>query len=87
MSAETASSTDTVEIYIHLLNEGTDVLRPTRGIVLGPDVVQVLATSDYDPTIEEWQFPPGSRVHCVSESRGGRTLLVARHLVEGREHE
>ena len=79
MSAETASSTDTVEIYIPLLNEGTDVLRPTRAIVLGPDVVQVLTTTDYDPAIEEWQFPPGSRVRCVSEFRGNRQLLVARN--------
>jgi hypothetical protein len=82
MSAETASSTDTVEIYIPLLNEGTDVLRPTRGIVLGPDVVQVLATTDYDPAVEEWEFSPGSRVRCVSEFREGRQLLIARNRLE-----
>jgi len=81
MSAETASSTDAVEIYIPLLNEGTDVLRPTTGLVLGPNIVQVLATTDYDPAIEEWEFPPGSRVRCVSESRGDRKLLVARSRI------
>jgi hypothetical protein len=79
MMAETASFTDTVEIYIPLLNEGTDVLRPTRGLLLGQDVVRVLATTDYDPAIEEWEFPPGSRVQCVSEFRGGRQLLIARN--------
>jgi hypothetical protein len=47
MSAETVSSINTVEIYIPLRNEGTEVLRPTTGLVLGSDVVQVLATSDY----------------------------------------
>ncbi len=81
MSAETASSTDTVEIYVPLLNEGTDVLRPTKGLLIGRDTVQVVATADYDPAVEEWEFPPGSRVRCDSEFRDGRTLLVARHRV------
>ena len=81
MSAETVSSTNTVELYIPLLNEGTEVLRPTKGLLLESDVVQVLATTDYDPTIEEWEFPPGSKVRCVSEARGGREVLVARHRV------
>jgi hypothetical protein len=87
MSAEMVSSTNAVEIYVPLLNEGTNVLRPTKGIRIGHDAVLVLETADYDPTVEEWEFPPGSRVQCVSESRGGRTLMVARHRVEGREHE
>ena len=78
MSVETGSSTNSVEIYISLLNEGTDVLRPTRGLVLGPNQVQVLPTPDYDPTDEEWEFPPGTKVTCVREIRGGRELLVAR---------
>jgi hypothetical protein len=83
MSAETASSTNTVELFIPLLNEGTDVLRPTQGLLLEAGVVQVLATTDFDPTVEEWEFPPGSKVRCVVETRGDRKLLVARHrLVE-----
>ena len=82
MSAETASSIDTVDIYIPLLNEGTDVLRPTKGLIFNADVFQVLATVDYDPTIEEWEFPPGSKVRCVSEIRGGRKLLVARQRID-----
>jgi hypothetical protein len=82
MSAEMVSSTDTVEIYIPLLSEGTDVLRPAKGLVLGTDVVQVLATTDYDPAIEEWEFPPGSRVRCVSEFREGRQLLIARNRLD-----
>jgi hypothetical protein len=83
MSAETASSIKTVDLYIPLLNEGTEVLRPTQGLLLAPDAVQVLATADYDPAVEEWEFPPGSKVRCVSEMRNGRTLLVARQHVGG----
>jgi hypothetical protein len=81
MSAEMVSSTSAVEIYVPLLNEGIDVLRPTTGVVLDADVVQVRPTVDYDPTIEEWEFPPGSKVRCVSETRGDRKVLVARHRV------
>lgn len=81
MSVETGSSTSAVEIFIPLLNEGTDVLRPTQGLVLGSNEVQVLPTPDYDPTVEEWEFPPGAKVRCVREIRGGRELLVARERI------
>ena len=81
MSVETGSSTNTVEIYIRLLNEGTDVLRPTQGLVLGPDEIQVLPTPNYSPADEEWEFPPGAKVRCVREGRNGRELLVARHKI------
>ena len=78
MSEPMVSSTDQVVLYIPLLNEGTDVLRPTTGVLLGADIVQVLATPDYDPAIEEWAFAPGSKVRCLPEVRGGREVLVAR---------
>ena len=82
MSVEMGSSIRTVEIFIPLLNEGTDVLRPTQALVLGPNEVQVHATPDYDPTVEEWEFPPGSKVRFVEEIRGGRGLLVARQRID-----
>ena len=82
MSAETASSTNAVEIYVPLLHEGTDVLRPTKGLRLESETVQVLATADYDPSIEEWEFPPGSKVKCVTEIKNGRKLLVARQRID-----
>jgi hypothetical protein len=82
MSVEMGSSTSGIEIFIPLLNEGTDVLRPTRGLLLGSNEVEVLATPDYDPTLEEWEFPPGSTVKCERELRGGRELLVARQRVK-----
>jgi hypothetical protein len=81
MSVEMDSSISAVEVFIPLLNEGTDVLRPTRGIRLAPNEVEVLATPDYDPAVEEWQFPPGSKVACATEVRDGRKLLVARHRI------
>ena len=81
MSAETGSSTSAVEVFVPLLNEGTDVLRPTQGVVLGPNEVQLFATPNYDAAKEEWEFPPGSHVRCVTETRDGRQLLVARSRI------
>lgn len=79
-------STDTTRVYIPLLNEGTDVLRPTTGTFVEPDVVRVEAPDDYDPEVEEWQFPPGSEVRCVAEFRGGVQILVARSRVRELSH-
>jgi hypothetical protein len=79
-------STDSVHLYIPLLNEGTDVLRPTTGVFVGPDVIRVEASADYDPDIEEWEFPPGSEVRCIAEFRGGRQILVARSRVFDLSH-
>jgi len=79
MSAAMDSSTST--IYVHLLNEGTAVVRPTQGAPLGSDVYRILPTPDYDPGDEQWQFPPGSIVRCVREKRDGDEILVAHEAV------
>jgi len=71
-------SSGRIPLYVPLLNEGTDVLRTTTGIFVGPDAIRVEAPSDYDPNSEEWEFPPGSEVRCVAEFRSGRQILVAR---------
>lgn len=78
MSAEMASSTSNMTIYIPLLNEGTSVVRPTQAVKLGENMYRVLPTQDFDPNDEEWEFPPGSIVECILETRGGREVLVAR---------
>ena len=80
MSAAMDSDTDT--IYIKLLDEGTEVIRPTQGVSLGNSEYKVLATTDYDPDDEHWEFPPGSIVKCVSEVREDETVLVAKQLAE-----
>ena len=81
MSAEMASSTSVQTVYIPLLNEGTSVVRPTQGVKLGENLYRVLPTKDYDPNNEEWEFPPGTVVECVGETRGGHEILVARRKV------
>jgi hypothetical protein len=78
MSERMASSTSEIEIYVPLLNEGTEVLRPTTGIVLQPGVARLVVARDYRPEVEQWEFLPGTTVKYVKETRGGRELFVAR---------
>ena len=71
-------STDTIEIWIPLLNEGTPVSRPTRGEIVGRGIYRVLQTEDYDPEDEEWAFPPGTLVRGVVTTLGdGKPHLLA----------
>ena len=41
-------------------------------LLAGLVAIQVLATADYDPAIEQWLFPPGSKVRCSQETKDGR---------------
>lgn len=78
MSAEMDSSTKTIELFIPVLNEGTYVLRPTQGLILGPNEAHVLPTPGYNPCDEEWEFPPGTKVRFIKETRSGKELLIAK---------
>jgi hypothetical protein len=68
------------EIYIALLDEGTDVWRPTPAKKLADSTYLVLKPSDYDPEDENWQFPPGSTVVCEPRSTSQGVLLTAVRL-------
>jgi hypothetical protein len=83
MSAAMDSNTKT--IYIPLLDEGTPVVRPTQAVTLSGDLFRVLATPNYDPDDEHWEFLPGSVVRGVLEQRGGEKILVARELAKDRD--
>lgn len=71
-------STERTELFVPLLNEGTDVLRPATGVFVTADTVRLDSPPDYDPESEEWEFPPGTEVRCTAEYRDGRQILVAR---------
>ena len=51
---------NTRKIYIYLPDEVVDTWRPTQAIDLGNGLFRILATEDYDPEDEIWEFPPGS---------------------------
>lgn len=75
MSVEKALNTKT--IYIPLLDEGTDVMRPAHGVQVGDNLYRVLATPNYDPEDERWKFPPGSIVRCIEGENQGERILIA----------
>jgi hypothetical protein len=40
-------------------------------------IYKLLPTSNYDPEDEQWQFLPGTIVHCMFETHDGNRILVA----------
>jgi len=82
----TSTRNRTETIYISLVDEGVDVLRPAQGICRGEYEYEVMITEDYDPEDEVWQFVPGDLVRCEFEWHEGEKLLVAKALAEGGEH-
>jgi hypothetical protein len=69
-----------VEIYVRLLDEGTDCTRPTQGIVLENGLIQLLPTDNYNQGDEHWEFLPGSIVRAkeVRNADGSYLIAVAR---------
>jgi hypothetical protein len=69
----------TKTIYIRLLQEGTEVARPTQAVEIDNGLFKILATPDYDPHDEEREFLPGSVVRCESrQAPEGEYLLAVR---------
>jgi hypothetical protein len=67
--------TTTTTIHIRLLEEATSCLRPTEVVPLAAGTYRVLSTPNYDPT--DWEFVPGSTVHCESfDGQSGPYLLA-----------
>ena len=64
-------------IYIRLLDEGTDVFRPTEAEALEGGFFRLLPTPEYDPDDEHWEFTPGSVVRGVLQKLDGEAILVA----------
>ena len=64
-------------VFVRLLDEGTDVVRPTSAIPIGDGSFQLLPTSDYDPETETWEFLPGSKVQLERTVRSGAPILLA----------
>ncbi len=71
---------DTEEIYVRLLNEGTEVFRPVLAKKLAGGRYKIIKKDYYDPEDEEWEFPPGSIVGLVTENRDGKILNIAAQL-------
>jgi len=67
----------TVTVYVRLLDEGTDVYRPTLADRTSEGFYRLRATEDYDPEDERWEFLPGLVVRCALIRLHGGERLVA----------
>jgi hypothetical protein len=72
-----ASDTKTIKLNVRLLDEGTEVSRPTEGLDLGNGLYKILATLDYNPEDEHWEFPPGSTVRVEKRQDASGEYLLA----------
>jgi hypothetical protein len=70
-------ATNKVKIYVRLIDEGTDVSRPTEALDLGNGLLELLPTPDYDSEDETWEFRPGAVVRCEKRQGGSGEYLLA----------
>jgi hypothetical protein len=62
-----------ITVYVQLMGEGTTVYRPTQATPVGSGLVRLLATEDYDPDDEDWEFKPRSVVKIQKHVFSGGT--------------
>lgn len=65
------------QIYVRLLEEGTEVFRPVEAKTLGRSKFKILDIEDYGELDEIWEFPPGSIVFCKRFSFGDSEVFLA----------
>ena len=66
-----------VKVFVRLLDEGTDVSRPTEALDLGGGLFELLPTPDCDSEVETWEFSPGSIVRCEKRHESSGEYLLA----------
>jgi hypothetical protein len=76
MSVAMILNTEVTQVYVRLLDEGTIVFRPVPAMLLGSDMVKLLAPNDYDPEDENWEFKPGCVVHIEQQMLEGKQTSV-----------
>jgi len=66
-----------VKVYVRLLDEGTEVSRPTEALDLGGGLFKLLPTENYDPENETWEFTPGSIIQVKHVGNLSDSYLLA----------
>lgn len=64
------------EIYIYLLDEGTDAWRPVQAVHVSGDVYRILSRNP-DPEQERREFDSGESVRCKECNMDDDPYLVA----------
>lgn len=78
-----ASASEPITVHVRLLDEGTDVWRPTTARLVGPATYELRPTPDYDAMHETWEFEPGTVVRCEWRDLSGGRCLVALRWMSG----
>ncbi len=68
--------TETVEIFVSLIDEGVDVWRPVLAEHVQGSVFRIV-DQPYDREIEKWQFGPGDVVVCEMIDSSDGSILAA----------
>jgi len=64
-------------IYVQLLNEGTEVYRPVPAIEIRNNIYKLEGREIYDPEDEEWEFKPGTLVKTERKCFEREMVLIA----------
>ncbi len=64
-------------IYIQLLNEGTEVYRPVPAIKIKNNIYKLQGFDIYNPKDEIWEFSPGTYVQVEKRNLDGENVLIA----------
>ncbi|MGA2497698.1 MAG: hypothetical protein ABSH20_08145 [Tepidisphaeraceae bacterium] len=65
------------QIYVALIEEGVRVWRPVQAYRIQGSIFIVERPDDYDPSVETWEFPPGSTVVCEHRQTSDGDILAA----------
>lgn len=68
------ASPRTSQIYVSLLDEGTDVWRPAAAKHIKDDIYRIVGEV---PADERWQFTPGQMVRVRQQTLSGSAILDA----------
>jgi hypothetical protein len=74
-----STETQTITLYVRLLDEGTNCWRPTQAELVKEGIYRLLPTTNYNPDDESWEFLPGTLVRCqtLMLSEGSKIVAVA----------
>lgn len=64
-------------IYVQLLEEGTQVYKSVPALPIGDEVYQLQGHELYDPEDEVWEFTPGTLVKTELKDLTAGPVLVA----------
>lgn len=66
-------------VFVGLKNEGTEVFRPVKALLISNNVYQIIQPMPKD---EEWDFQTGEKVICKEKLLDGELHMVAMERAE-----